>query len=264
MNKISNHIAKVAIAVLLGLFSQSAFAQTDRPGGIEKSTVLGLEYEVNAGFNIGGASPLPLPAEIRKIHSYSPHLNLQIGATVTKWLDAERKWGIASGFRFETKGMETDASVKNYGMEIIQDGKKLSGKWTGRVRTKYHSQQLTIPVTGIWGINDRWKVNLGFYLAYAFSNEFDGYVYEGYLREGDPTGNKVSFEGDSRATYDFGSDLRKFQWGLQCGGSWRVYNRLAVNANLTWGLNDIFESSFKTVSFNMYPIYLNLGFGYVF
>jgi len=104
----------------------------------------------------------------------------------------------------------------------------------------------------------------GPYLAYAFSNEFDGYVHDGYLREGDPTGNKVSFEDDAKATYDFGSELRKFQWGLQLGGSWHVLKRLSVNANLTWGLNDIFERSFKTVSFNMYPIYLNVGFGYIF
>ncbi|MGP1545355.1 MAG: porin family protein, partial [Prevotella intermedia] len=29
-------------------------------------------------------------------------------------------------------------------------------------------------------------------------------------------------------------------------------------------MNDIFESNFKTITFNMYPIYLNLGFGYKF
>ena len=237
------------------------FTQSDRPGDIYKSVILGLEYEVNAGVNIGGASPMPLPAEIRQINSYSPHLNLQIGTTVTKWFGQDKKWGVASGFRFETKGMETNANVKNYGMEIIQDGKKLSGKWTGKVQTKYHTQQLTIPITAVYRINDRWKLNFGPYLAYAFSNEFDGYVHDGYLREGDPTGNKVSFEDDAKATYDFGSELRKFQWGLQLGGSWHVLKRLSVNANLTWGLNDIFVRSFKTVSFNMYPIYLNVEIG---
>jgi len=34
--------------------------------------------------------------------------------------------------------------------------------------------------------------------------------------------------------------------------------------DLAWSLNDIFKEEFKTVSFNMYPIYLNLGFGYAF
>lgn len=250
------------ICVIAGAFSASA--QTERPRGIERSILLGLEYELNAGLNIGGASPIPLPAEIRKINGYAPRLNLQLGGQVTKWFDQQKKWGVAVGLRFETKGMETKATVKNYGMEIYQDGKVLSGKWTGKVKTKYHTQQLAIPILATYRINPRWKVSLGPYLAYAFSNDFDGHVYDGYLREGDPTGNKVSFEGESRATYDFGDDLRKFQWGFQGGASWLAFNRFSVNANLTWGCNDIFNRSFKTVSFNMYPIYLNVGFGYLF
>ena len=37
-----------------------------------------------------------------------------------------------------------------------------------------------------------------------------------------------------------------------------------VNADVTWGLNNIFQKDFDTITFNMYPIYLNLGFGYAF
>lgn len=223
-----------------------------------------LQYEVNAGTNLGGASPIPLPAEIRKILHFNPKLQLQIGASATKWLGRDRRWGVQLGVRMETKGMETKAQVKNYGMEIIQDGKKLKGRWTGRVSTKYSSQQLIIPITAVWRLNHRIKFNAGPWISYAFSNDFDGYVYEGYLREGDPTGDKVVFEGDSQASYDFGEDLRNFQWGMQAGVSWAAFKHLVVNANLTWGCNSIFRKDFKTVSFNMYPIYLNFGFGYIF
>jgi len=253
----------VAIAIF-AVGNMSASAQTDRPAGIERSILLGLEYELNAGLNIGGASPIPLPAEIREINGYAPRLNLQLGGQVTKWIDRDKKWGVAVGLRFETKGMETKATVKGYGMEIYQEGKKVAGKWTGKVRTKYHTQQFVVPILAVYRINPRWKVSLGPYVAYAFSNDFDGYVYDGYLREGDPTGNKFSFEGDSRAIYDFGDDLRKFQWGFQGGASWLAFNRFSLNANLTWGCNDIFNKSFKTVTFNMYPIYLNIGFSYLF
>lgn len=225
---------------------------------------MGLEYEVNAGTSIGGASPLPLPTEIRHIDSYNPKLNLQIGATVTKWLDADKVWGAAVGVRLESRGMETKARVKNYGMEILDNQKKLSGRWTGSVHTKYQSQQLVFPVTAVFRAHPRLKINLGPYLAYAFSNDFNGYVYDGYLREGNPTGDKYVFEDDSKASYDFGSELRHFQWGMQAGVAWTAYRHLLVNANLTWGCNDIFKSSFKTVSFNLYPIYLNVGFGYLF
>lgn len=225
---------------------------------------LELEYEVNAGINIGGASPMPLPAEIRHIDSYSPDLNLQLGASVTKWISRDKKWGVSVGARLETKGMETKATVKNYGMEILDNGNKLKGRWTGMVHTKYHTRQLVIPITGVYKINDKLRVNFGPYLGFAFDNDFNGYVYDGYLREGDPTGDKYVFEGDSRASYDFGANLRKFQWGLQGGISWLAYRHFVVNANLQWGLNGIFESSFKTVSFKMYPIYFNAGFGYIF
>lgn len=250
------------LAVALG--ATAATAQVDRSAGIIRSMLHGVEYEVYAGTNIGGASPLPLPAEIREINSYNPQLNFHIGANVTKWLDVQKKWGVAVGLRLETKGMETKATVKNYGMAIIQDGATVSGRWTGKVQTRYHSQQLVVPVTAVFKAHPRLKVHAGPYFAFAFSNDFDGYVYEGYLRDGDPTGTKWSFEGDARASYDFGDNLRHFQWGMQGGITWTAYKHLLVNANLAWGCNDIFESSFKTVTFNLYPIYLNFGFGYLF
>lgn len=62
----------------------------------------------------------------------------------------------------------------------------------------------------------------------------------------------------------FSDNLRKFQWGLQLGGEWRAFKHLNVYADLTWGLNDIFKKDFDTIAFAMYPIYLNVGFGYAF
>ena len=239
-------------------------AQSDEPKSLQWSSHLGFEYEVYAAVNIGGASPIPLPAEIRHIDGYNPNLNLQIGTTITKWLTPSRRWGVSVGLRLEEKGMKTRATVKNYGMEIVMDGNSVSGNWTGKVRTVYHSKQIAFPIMANLKINNRWKVIFGPYLALALNNDFNGEVHDGYLREGGPTGNKVTFEGDAYATYDFSDDIRLFQWGLQAGGSWLALRHLVVNANLTWGLNDIFNSSFKTVTFNLYPIYLNFGFGYVF
>lgn len=221
-------------------------------------------FEALAGVNIGGAAPIPLPVEIRKIESYNPNLNLQLGGSVTRHFSPSSPWAVRIGLNLETRGMETMANVKNYGMEIYQDGKKLSGRWTGKVHTRYHSQQLVIPIEGVFDCSRKISVNLGPYLAYAFRNDFDGYVTDGYLREGDPTGNKVSFDTESRATYDFGDSLREFHWGIRGGVTWNAYRHFNVHANLSWGANGIFESSFKTVSFALYPIYLNLGFGYRF
>lgn len=252
---------KAAIIMALAFFGSASAADNAANSFFAKPL---WDFEAIAGFNIGGAAPIPLPKEIRKIESYNPNLNLQLGVTVTRWFTEEKKWGIQVGAHLQTKGMDTKASVKNYGMEIIQDGKKLSGRWTGKVQTHYHSQQLAIPIQGVYSFNDRFSVNLGPYLAYAFRNNFDGYVTEGYLREGDPTGDKISFDADSRATYDFGNELRKFHWGLQGGVTWTAFKHFNVHANLMWGANGIFYDSFKTVTFTLYPIYLNIGFGYRF
>lgn len=252
------------IALALGLAACQTIAAADNDGAPRARKWYHFDYEVNAGTNIGGATPLPLPAEIRKIEAFNPSLDLQIGASVTTWLDPASRWGVTLGLRLENKGMETRALVKGYGMEIWQDGEMLDGRWTGQVKTCYSTQQLVVPVTGVWKANSRLRVNFGPYMAFVFKSTFDGRVYDGYLRVGDPTGDKVEFSGDSYATYDFSGDLRKFQWGLQAGVSWSAYKHLLVNGNLAWGMNGIFRSSFKTISFAMYPVYLNVGFGYLF
>lgn len=262
MNAITKKIA-IAVAALF-MFAGQAAAQTDTTPALKWSSLHGLEYEVNAGINFGGTSPLPLPAEIRKIESYQPNLNLSIGATATKWLSVDRKWGLMVGIRLETKSMSTQARVKSYSMEIIDGGGRLSGYWTGKVNTDYHTTLLTVPITGVWRAHNRLKVNFGVFLSYNMRSEFDGFVSDGYLRQGNPTGEKVVFEGDKEAAYDFSDDLRHFQWGLQSGVTWKAFKHLTVHGNLTWGLNDVFKSSFKTITFNMYPIFLNAGFGYAF
>ena len=165
------------LGMLFAVFSVNAMAEPvpgynpseARDGITGRIIALGLEFEVNAGTNIGGAAPLPLPGEIREINSYSPNLNLQIGGTATKWFDVEKRWGAAVGIRFETKGMETKATVKNYGMEILENGKILKGNWTGKVQTKYHTQQLVVPITAVYRVNRRLKVNFGPYLSYALT-----------------------------------------------------------------------------------------------
>lgn len=113
-------------------------------------------------------------------------------------------------------------------------------------------------------LSNRWNIKAGPYFSYLLSREFSGHVYEGYLREGDPVGPKVEFTDDKIATYDFSDDLRHFQWGMQVRAGWRAFKHLNIYADLTWGLNDIFKNDFQTITFAMYPIYLNIGFGYAF
>lgn len=240
-------------------------AQEDTNQGIRWSSSHGLEYEMKAGLGIGGTSPLPLPHEIRSIDNYSPGLNFSLEGNAVKWFDSSKHWGIKVGLRLENKSMNTRAKVKNYGMEIFNDnGGQLSGLWTGGVKTKVHNSYITFPVLLTYCQNHRWNFSLGAYFSYLLSGDFSGDVYEGHLRTPDETGSRVDFQGSNRATYDFSSDLRRFQWGWQAGAEWKAFRHLNVFGDLTWGMNNIFKSDFKTVTFNLYPIYLTFGFAYTF
>ena len=201
------------IVVLLFVSIFTAQAQEERNQGIIWSYLHGWEYGIKAGFSIGGTSPLPLPKEIRKIDSYAPGIAISIEGNATKWFDP--KWGMTVGVRLENKNMTTEATVKNYSMEILgQGGERISGVWTGGVKTKVHTAGLTIPLMATYKLSSRWNVKAGPYFSYILSREFSGHVYEGYLREDDPTGPKVEFTDDKIATYDFSDDLRRFQWEI--------------------------------------------------
>lgn len=251
---------KYSILFLFLLASVFTYAQEDTTKGLIWSKERGIEYSIKAGFNIGGTSPLPLPEEIRSIRGYNPTLAIGIEANITKWLT--NRWGLETGIRFETKGMKTKARVKNYNMEMIEkDGGYMQGRWTGLIETKVNNTYISIPLAATYKLTSRWKLQGGLFFSYMTDGEFTGTAYDGYLRNIDPTGVKVYVD---EATYDFSDDLRNFQWGAQLGAEWRAFKHLSVNANLTWGFSDIFKSKFDVITFSMYPVYLNIGFGYVF
>ncbi len=257
---------KLISFILLGfILTLNVYGQKERSSAIIWSQLRGLEYQIKAGFNVGGFSPLPLPAEIRSIDKYNPNLALSVSGEVAKWFGKNEEWAFIFGVTLDTKSMTTEATVKNYGMEIIgEEGEKVAGQWTGGVRTKVKNSYISVPVMAGYKISSRWRVKGGVYLSYLMDGAFNGHVYDGYIREGDPTGEKVVFSDDKIALYDFSSELRKFQWGLIFGGEWKAFKHLNVYADLTWGLNDMFKKDFDTITFAMYPIYLNIGFGYLF
>ena len=82
----TKHIILALLLLVTGA-ANTLQAQEDRNRGIIQSALRGLEYEVRAGFNIGGASPLPLPREIRALTGYSPNINLALEGNIIKWLD---------------------------------------------------------------------------------------------------------------------------------------------------------------------------------
>lgn len=256
----------------------------DTDHNLLRAALRGWHVSLGAGFNIGGTSPLPLPRSIRKINSFNPLLNFNIEGMAHK--SFTKNWGMSIGLRFETKGMKTDATVKNYHMKITETSRindpisgepvtreqVMEGGWTGSVVTKVRNSYLTIPLLATYTFeNERWTLNTGPYFSFLIGREFSGNVYDGYIRtssnqEGkayvpDEVGENVAV---TYATYDFADDMRVFAWGWQVGASFQAFRHFYVNANLDWGLNSIFPSDFTTITFKMYPIYGNIGFSYRF
>lgn len=255
----------MAFAVVMT--ASSAFAQNgveDRDQNLRLMTSRGWEWQINAGLNIGGAAPLGMPRELRKIHSYKPGLNLSLEGKVIKWWGEDRKWGTSLGVKFEDKSMKVAADVKNYHTEIIRDKDRVSGYWTGYVNIDYSSTYLTMPLNAEYRFNDRWRARGGFFVSYRLDGNFSGFVRDGYLRSGTPTGEKIVYTDGNQAAYEFNDDLRKWTWGAQIGGSWCAYRHFSVNADLTYAFNNIFRNGFTTVTNTLHPLFFNIGFGYTF
>lgn len=252
----------IVYATLAMVFISSANAQTD-----EKNLNFfnhAIDYEIIAHFSIGDSAPLGLPKEIRNIESYNPTLQLGLGLQTTKWLGNQDTWGLRIGLGIEGKGMKTKARVKNYLTEIIQDQSKVGGYYTGMVQTNVKNTYVTIPVSAVYRVTDKWKVNAGLHASFLIDKSFSGYVSEGYLRQGSPVGTKISFEDDNTAAYDFSNAVNNFQWGMQIGGEWAIKRHLNFFAELEYDFNSLLDRDFTSISFTMHNIYLNLGFGYNF
>lgn len=221
-----------------------------------------IDYRLAVGFNIGGRAPLDLPAEIRSVNSFAPLLNLTLGGSVDVMFVP--KWGLATGLRFEGKGMKTSASVENYQMSMnVSDGDqtgKTSGYFTGNITNETRSDYLTIPVLAVFRPSPSWEVRLGAYFAYSVNQLFVGSAADGYIRE-NPLMPKI---GVKSAEYDFTSDLRRFDAGLEFGADLKIYKSLSVTANMLWGFVNTLNPATRSMDMDMYNIYLNVGFAYRF
>lgn len=220
-----------------------------------------LNYTVRLGYNIGGTAPLNMPASIRKMNKYKFKPNFSLGIDVQKELWG--KWGLLSGIHLENKAMEIDATVKNYHMEMVQGGQSLEGMYTGNLVTECEEWMLTVPLQATYRTG-KVLLKAGPYISYVSTRIFKGYVYDGYLRVDDPTGDKVEMGNteDSRGSYDFSDKMRRVQVGIDVGADWRILRRLGVYADIAWGVTGLHHSSFKTIDQTLYPIFGTVGITY--
>ncbi|MCF0181782.1 MAG: PorT family protein [Muribaculaceae bacterium] len=240
-----------AIACLL------AMTQAGAVGLINKAEVI----NVRLGYGIGGTAPIGLPPSIRSLNKFKLQFNPSLGIDATYGIKGPL--GIMFGIQLENKGMEMDARVKDYHMEIVHGGQQLAGQFTGDVTTKVTEWMITIPIQASYRYK-KVRFKLGPYISYVGSRNFSGWAHNGYLRVGNPTGPKV-FLGDSveeRGEYDFTGHMRRLQAGIDAGIDWKWSSRFGGFLDLAWGLTPVHKSDFKTIEQTLYPIYGKIGVTY--
>ncbi len=221
-----------------------------------------LEVEGRLGYSLGAAAPMGIPATIRKLNSFELTPNILVGIDVR--LPLRSCWGIQSGLHLENKGMNVAITTKGYHMAMVKGGEELEGVYTGRVEQHVKAWMFTLPLQATYRLAERWQLRMGPYLSVLTAKSFDGNVSDGYLRKDNPTGQKIEMghEADERATYDFSTDMRRFQAGLDVGADWQLAQRVGLSADLSWGLTGLMRSSFKTVEQTLYPIYGTISVNY--
>jgi len=226
-----------------------------------------FEHKIIAGYNFGATAPVPIPSEVRAISGYWPQFTPQLGYNITYYYNPQ--WGMTSGILLDYKGMGVRDRVKYMYTSVIlstDNDRPLQGYFVGKNETQVKSSYVTIPVYLTYKPNETWNFKLGGYASYKSSSEFKGTVWDGYLMRVDEKGGefveKISIVNKNDAEFNFGDDMRDFDFGLSGGAEYRINDRFGIFGNLSWGLTSIFPNDYQAISFKMYNIYFALGLTY--
>lgn len=247
--------------LMCGVAAQAASPEKYDKWGTHNSN--GTQVRLNLGYAVGGTTPLPLPAEIRSINRFMPYGGGNLGVDATRMFgNYKKRVGISGGLHGFVHGMKTGAEVKGYYMGLRMGNDAMEGYFTGVDETNVRLMGLTMPVKLVWRANHRWTIEAGPYLQLFLKKEFEGRVYDGYLRKDTPTGEKVDISGGAEANYDFSSDMRPANYGVEMTFDWKATRHVSLYGTVDWGMNGIFNHDFKTVAFKMYSVYANIGVAY--
>jgi hypothetical protein len=245
---------RIRLILLTGLLSGAFAAAQPESGRV-------WEYKVFAGYNLGGTLPLPFPAEIRRIRSWSPGIGGVLAFHATRWL--KPAWGITSGIAIDVKGMAIEADVKYLNTRLaVGEGEHtgvFTGMFTGSNSTTVRNGYLVLPLLATWRPRKVWTFHLGGYLALQRDARFEGKAFDGYIRNGGPAGDRINIE---MSTFAFPEHIRKTDAGIMALADWLFTNKLAVTGQLSWGLLPLFPSSFNGIPYKMYNVYFMGGIAY--
>lgn len=220
-----------------------------------------LEHRITAGINIGASAPISLPANVRKVESWSPLFNPSLGYECV--VLGHKKWSIGASILLDYKGMNVKSDVMYLQTQItVESGSStgtFSGYFTGKNETHVRNVYVSVPIYAIYHAGAKWRIKAGVYVARLVHADFTGEVTDGYMRNGSPTGEKIDI---NKATFDLSDKQRKWDFGVHVGGERQFCKRFAAKAAFNWGLIPLFPKDNGTIDFNMYNLYGTLGVSY--
>lgn len=247
---------KTALATFFLFLFCGLSAQTDSLRLVKKWV-----HNATLSFNFGATSPVPLPATVRKINSWRPGSNLSAG--YEGLYRFHKSWSLGFGAKLDFRGMTVKNEVLYMKTQITvlsgSSSGSFDGYFSGKTKTEIKNAYILVPLYLAYKISPKYRFKLGAYIAYMFHSQFSGVVYDGYIRNGTPVGDKITI---NEATFDLSTQQNMLDYGLLFGAQQYLHGRISLIENFTWGLNPILESSSKAMDFKMYNIYLSLGLAY--
>lgn len=213
-----------------------------------------VKHYLHVGYNFGGVTPVPLPANIRAVERYSPGFSPSFGYEMS--YDLNDHMQLRAGLRFDVKGMNVTDSVEYLQTEISVSGSEFAGAFSGTNRTVAKNAYLGLPLTFAYSRTGNWRFKGGVYGAYLLRPYFRGDVSDGYIRSGSSTGPKVTI---SQADFNFDDKLRRFDWGVLVGSETRFWKTYYAVAELSWGLRSVFPESFRGIGFRTRNVFINVS-----
>lgn len=213
--------------------------------------------EFSAGTQIGATTPLTMPNAIRSIDAFKPSLPFYLGVQYNYFL--KNNVGIKSGIIIEGRGMYTEATVKGYYTKFESgDQQAVTGYYYGTISTHFKNIYLSLPLSLHYNTNS-WQHFIGLNASLAIYKQFSGQALEGYIRDTQPTGEKI---GMSNVSYEFNNSVRNFNLGVHLGTQYKVYKNLYAQAQVNFGINNTLSNQLETISYSMHHLYLSCGLHY--
>lgn len=282
---------KTILAALAALLTLTASAQSERHKVKIEPEIQGVEeseaqvddkiesldmkhwnFDVRAGYSIGGTLPLGFPPEMRYINSFAPKFNYRFGVDVEYRFNP--KWGLDAGIYFERKGFNADIALRQFNVIMSQGGNDITGPYTGNVVINITQTGFTVPIQAAWYIRKNVKLKFGGYFSYITDRNFHGYAYglptpsgytTAYLRRGEIRGDLIYIGNDETTRGYFSGALfdgfmRRVQGGVTIGCDYYFLRHWGVFLDAGFGVNSAFNSDpSNPVTMALHPLYATVG-----